>query len=68
MKTGTTTLQVQGINHPEAMRILLSYVYSMGTGASTWTYEPTSAEVNLRNCVAVGSERAVQTGMGTMRA
>lgn len=38
-------LQVHGIACPGAMKILLDYIYYVGTG-SHWEYEPASAEVN----------------------
>jgi len=34
-----------GVQSPEAMRIMLDYVYLVGTGAP-WEYKPSSAEVN----------------------
>jgi len=38
-------LQVNGIEAPEAMRLALSYVYDVGTGAA-WEYQPSGTEVN----------------------
>eukprot|EP00401_Gymnodinium_catenatum_P083054 CAMPEP_0117623062 /NCGR_PEP_ID=MMETSP0784-20121206/88457_1 /TAXON_ID=39447 /ORGANISM="" /LENGTH=381 /DNA_ID=CAMNT_0005427009 /DNA_START=28 /DNA_END=1169 /DNA_ORIENTATION=+ len=39
-------LLVQGIKCPQALEILLAYVYAAGTGAA-WQYEPVTQEVNI---------------------
>lgn len=38
-------LQLSGISRPEAVRILLNYVYQVGTGAP-WKFQPSCVEVN----------------------
>lgn len=38
-------LQVAGITHPEALTIMLNYIYEVGAGQD-WRYEPSSKEVN----------------------
>lgn len=42
---GQLELQVGGITTPESLKIMLSYVYDVGTGAD-WVYDPLDADVN----------------------
>jgi hypothetical protein len=37
--------RVRGVTHPETVRILLDYIYQVGTSAS-WEYSPSDIEVN----------------------
>merc|ERR1719316_2148370 len=38
-------LQISGISRPEAVQILLSYIYQVGTGVP-WEFKPSCVQVN----------------------
>eukprot|EP00444_Apocalathium_aciculiferum_P048946 CAMPEP_0183511150 /NCGR_PEP_ID=MMETSP0371-20130417/10721_1 /TAXON_ID=268820 /ORGANISM="Peridinium aciculiferum, Strain PAER-2" /LENGTH=409 /DNA_ID=CAMNT_0025708041 /DNA_START=57 /DNA_END=1286 /DNA_ORIENTATION=+ len=45
VKSQSWEFQIVGVATAEAVRIVLGYMYGVGTGAE-WTYEPSSSEVN----------------------